>query len=184
MNTGTLLTYDDYASLPNDGRRYELLAGVLYEVSAPNLSHQRVSKRLFEQLRLFFEGKRLAEVFYAPLDVILSRHDVAEPDILVVSDPGQFSPRGVEGAPALVVEILSPSNHYYDRDIKAARYLLLGVRHYWIVDPDSKYLACMKADGEHWTTVAQGCDDQQVIDPAWPTLAIALADLWKESPIA
>ena len=104
------LTYDDYAALPDDGKRYELLAGELYVVPAPNLSHQDVAKRLFRKLDQFFEGNKLAEVFFAPLDVIFGPNDVAEPDILVVADPSQFSPRGIEGPLALVAEILSPSN--------------------------------------------------------------------------
>ena len=173
------LTYDDYAALPDDGKRYEVLAGELYVVPAPNLSHQGVAKRLFRTLDRFFEGNNLGEVFFAPLDVILGPHDVAEPDILVVIDPSQFSTRGIEGPPALVVEILSPSNRTHDLITKARRYLALGIQHYWIVDPDAHRLTCQQAAGDRWVVVAEGRDNDRVCDPAWPDLAIDLADLWR-----
>ena len=172
-------TYDDYAALPDDGKRYELLAGELYVVPAPNLSHQDVAKRLFRKLDKFFEGNNLGEVFFAPLDVIFGLHDVAEPDILVVTDPSQFSTRGIEGPPALVVEILSPSNRKHDLVTKARRYLELRVEHYWIVDPDARHLLCQRATGNRWVTVAEGRDTDRVCDPAWPDLTIDLADLWR-----
>src|SRR2546428_13003017 len=95
-------TYDDYAALPDDGKRYELLAGELYVVPAPNLSHQDVAKRLFRKLDKFFEGNNLGEDFLAPLDVIFGLHDVAEPDILAVADPPQVSTPGTWWPPARV----------------------------------------------------------------------------------
>jgi len=173
------LTYDDYAALPDDGKRYELLAGELYVVPAPNLSHQDVAKRLFRKLDTFFEGNKLGEVFFAPLDVVFGQHDVAEPDILVVTDPSQFSTRGIEGPPSLVVEILSPSNRKHDLVTKAQRYLELRVEHYWIVDPDARHVMCLRATNDRWDIVAEGRDGDRVCDPAWPDLAIDLADLWR-----
>jgi Uma2 family endonuclease len=173
------LTYDDYAALPDDGKRHELVAGELYVVPAPNLSHQDVAKRLFRKLDAFFEENKLGEVFFAPLDVILGPHDVAEPDILVVTDPSQFSTRGIEGPPSLLVEILSPSNRTHDLVTKARRYLELRVEHYWIVDPDARRLICQRAAADRWVTVAEGRDAERVCDPAWPALTIDLADLWR-----
>ena len=182
MRTKTKLTYDDYAALPNDGWRYELLAGELYMNPAPSPMHQRVSKRLQRQLEAFFEENRLGEVFNAPVDVIFGQHDVAEPDIVVVSDPSQISRRGLEGVPALVVEVLSPSTRAYDRTIKLRRYLELGVRSYWILDPEARHLICQHPQGDRYVVVAEGRDRDRVTDPAWPELAIDLADLWRESP--
>jgi Uma2 family endonuclease len=182
MAARSRLTYDDYAALPDDGNRYELLAGVLYVVPAPNPLHQRVSKRLQRQLEAFFEERGLGEVFDAPVDVILGCHDVAEPDILVVGSPQQISHRAIEGAPLLVVEVLSPSSRRHDRVLKAERYLTLGVGHYWIVDPESRELACMRATQGKWELVASGRGDDEVCDPSWPALTIRLAVLWKAPP--
>jgi Uma2 family endonuclease len=182
MATRTKLTYDDYAALPDDGKRYEVLAGELYVVPAPTPFHQRESKRLQRQLEAFFEEKGLGEVFNAPLDVILGPHDVAQPDILVVLDPLQLSQRGVERAPDLVVEVLSPSNRNYDRIKKAGRYLATGVEHYWILDPEARHLQCLRAQDGAWIIVAEGKDDDRVTDPSWPDLAIEIAALWKPPP--
>jgi len=179
MARRTQLTYDDFAALPDDGKHYELLAGVLYVNPSPGLPHQHAAKKAFLQIREYFEGKGLGEVFFAPFDVVLSEHDVAEPDILVVAAASQFSPRGVEGPPALVVEVISPSSRKYDRVTKAARYLALGIEHYWIVDPQSKHVVCQRAERGEWVVVAEGCDGDTVCDPAWPDLAVALKDLWR-----
>ena len=179
MGRRTQLTYDDFAALPDDGKHYELLAGVLYVNPSPGLPHQHTAKRAFFQICEYFEENGLAEVFFAPFDVILSEHDVAEPDILVVAAASQFSPRGVEGPPALVVEVISPSSRNYDRVTKAARYLALGVEHYWIIDPKAKHVLCQRAEGGEWVVVAEGRDSDTVCDPAWPDLVITLKDLWR-----
>jgi len=179
MKTRALLTADDYFALPDDGKQYELLAGELYVNPTPSFPHQDVAKRLFLILQGFFEGKGLGEVFFAPLGVVLSQHDVAEPDLLVVADPSQFSQRGIEGAPLLVVEILSPSNARHDRVTKAARYLALGVEHYWIVDPRKRHLLCQRAENGHWAAVAEGSDGSLVSDPSWPELVVDMRRLWR-----
>jgi Uma2 family endonuclease len=182
MAIRTKLTYDDYAALPDDGKRYEVLAGELYAVPAHTPFHQRDSKRLQRQLEAFFEGNGLGEVFNAPCDVILAPHDVAQPDILVVLNPSQISQRGVERAPALVVEVLSPSSRNYDRIKKAGRYLATGVEHYWILDPEARHLQCLCAQEGAWVVVAEGKEDDGVTDPSWPELTIELAPLWKAPP--
>ena len=179
MGRKTQLTYDDFAALPDDGKHYELLAGVLYVNPSPGLPHQHTAKRAFFQICEYFEGNGLGEVFFAPFDVILSEHDVAEPDILVVAGASQFSRRGVEGPPALVVEVISPSSRKYDRVTKAARYLALGVEHYWIIDPEAKHVVCQRAEHGEWAVVAEGRESDSVCDPAWPDLTLTLKDLWR-----
>src|SRR5262245_44060512 len=90
-----------------------------------------MSKQLYERLAAYFEGRGLGEVFFAPIDLILTNHDVVQPDLVVVSDPTQVSPRGIEGIPRPVVEILSPSTRNQDR-AKSCRYAELGIPRYWI----------------------------------------------------
>jgi Uma2 family endonuclease len=179
MGRKTQLTYDDFAALPDDGKHYELLAGVLYVNPSPGLPHQHAAKVAFLEIREYFEGKGLGEVFFAPFDVILSEYDAAEPDVIVVAGASQFSRRGVEGPPALVVEVVSPSSRRYDRVTKAARYLTLGVEHYWIIDPESKHLVCQRAEHGEWIVVAEGRESDTVCDPSWPDFTITLRDLWR-----
>lgn len=173
------LDYSDYALLPQDGRRWELLDGDILVTPAPAPRHQRVSKRLQRQLEAYFEAQGLGEVFDAPIDIILTPHDVLQPDLVVVTDAALVSERGIEGPPALVVEVLSPSSQAQDRGAKSRRYAALGVAHYWIVDPDGRTLECFRLSGSALEPVAEGRGDAEVADPAWPDLTVSLAPLWR-----
>jgi Uma2 family endonuclease len=173
-----VLDYDDYAAIPPDGKRYELLEGDVHVTPAPSPRHQWTSKKLQRQLEDYFEGRGIAKVFNAPIDVILARNDVVQPDIVVVTDQGQISARGIEGPPELLVEVLSPSTETYDRAAKARRYAALGVRHLWFVDPGARRLECHRLEGPTWNQVLEGEGDVTLSHPDWPGLAIRLADLW------
>ena len=136
------LEYADWAATPSDGKQYEIVDGSLVVNPSPRLFHQRWSKRLQRQLEAFFETPgSAAEVFNAPVGVVLGPHDIVEPDIVVVADrSSQIARLAIEGAPLLVVEILSPSSIVHDRRVKFERYRLLGVRHCWILDGDARSL--------------------------------------------
>ena len=118
-------------------------------------------------------------MFNAPIDLILGPHDVAQPDILVVANPSQVSGRGIEGAPLLVVEVLSPSSRRHDREVKMRRYAALTVPHYWLVDPENRWIACYRLEGETYRHIQRGEGDVSVVPPDWPDLSIALGDLWR-----
>jgi Uma2 family endonuclease len=173
------LDYDDLAHTPDDGRRYELLDGALLVSPSPRPLHQRVSKRLQRQLEAYFEDKGLGEVFNAPVDVILTMHDVVVPDLVVVTTPPQVTDRAIEGAPALIVEILSPSTRARDRKLKAERYAALGVAHYWIVDPVRKTLECYRLEQARYAPVLASESPARVSHPDWPGLTIDLAAIWR-----
>ena len=136
-STSRKLGYADYAVIPDDGRRHEIIDGEHYVNPAPNLYHQAVSKRLQYQLYTKIELAGLGTLYCAPCDVQLSDHDIVQPDLLVVlsSRSHVFTPTKVKGAPDLLVEILSPSTADYDRTRKKELYERSGVREYWIVDP-------------------------------------------------
>jgi Uma2 family endonuclease len=174
----TKLDYDDLANAPDDGKQYELLDGDLFVTPAPSPLYQRVSKRLQRQLEKYFEEQRLGEVFDAPVDVILTPHDVVEPDIVVVTDPRQVSRRGIEGAPALVVEILSSSTADSDRTLKAKRYEATGIPHYWIVDIESQRLDCYHLADHAYELVASAIGAQPFQHPDWPDLHLDPGKLW------
>ena len=135
---GKLYKYSDYASW-DDGNRYELIDGVVHLMSAPTADHQRVLGRLFRKFADYLDDKA-CEVFVAPFDVCLSGEGdddymVVQPDILVICDESKIDNRYCNGAPDLVVEILSPSTSRMDRIKKHNKYLQAGVREYWIADP-------------------------------------------------
>jgi len=172
------LDYDDYAGIPPDRNRYELIDGDLHVTPAPSPIHQRVSRRLQRFMEDYFHPRGLGEVFNAPIDLILTPHDVVQPDLLVAA-PGQVSARGIEGAPVLVVEILSPSTTRQDRTVKAQRYAALGVAHYWIADPEARKLECYRLSAAQYTLLVLGEGDAVLVHPDWPELSIPLAALWR-----
>ncbi|MEK7311684.1 MAG: Uma2 family endonuclease [Chloroflexota bacterium] len=129
--------YEDWLRLPDDGFRYEVLKGELHMAPPPTLQHQRTSGRLFARMQRFTEQNDLGEVFEAPTGVRLPNEPVpVQPDILFVRKErlNILGKEYVEGAPDLIVEILSPSNWTYDRKEKFQAYRDAGVSEYWIVD--------------------------------------------------
>ena len=115
------LTYDDFLLFPEDGKRHELIDGVHYVTASPGLGHQELLGRLHLAIGNFLVGRRhLGRVFLSPLDVVLSYYDVVEPDLLFVAGDQQdiLTEANVQGPPALVVEILSPSTRRRDEGIK------------------------------------------------------------------
>ena len=89
----------------------------------------------------------------------------------------------MEGPPALVVEILSPSTRDRDQTLKARRYAELGIPHYWIVDPDAVRIALYRTEGPRYVVAAEADGDTTVEAPGWPGLTIAVGELWKPSPL-
>ncbi len=135
-----ILTYEDYAAIPNDGNRYEILEGELAVTPAPSTSHQIISTKLFKILSRYIDDKNLGLLLYAPVDLILESSSVLQPDLLFITKDRQriVTDRAIEGAPDLVVEILSPSTNRNDRVTKAQIYARHKVPAYWIVDPDQE----------------------------------------------
>lgn len=132
-------TYADYRHLPDDGLRYEVLDGELVVSPSPSRRHQQLSKRLqFELYKHVEVDHQLGEVYDAPFDVILADDNVLVPDLIYVARERQalFSQRGLDGAPDLVVEILSPSTRSRDLGVKRRIYARFGVRELWLVDPE------------------------------------------------
>ncbi len=174
----TRLDYDDYCAIPPDGMRYELLDGQVHVTPAPSPLHQRVSKRLQRLLEAYFEEPGRGEVFNAPIDVILTPHDVVQPDLVVVTNPSLVSARGIEGPPVLVVEILSPTTTSYDRTTKAQRYVALGIPHYWLVDPEARTVECFRRHEAAYQLVGAFGPDDTLTHPDFPGLRLGLAALW------
>lgn len=173
------LGYDDLLNMPDDGMIREVLDGELVVTPSPSPIHQRVSKRLQRQLEAWFETRGLGEVFDAPLDTILGPHDVVEPDILVVADPATITRRAVEGAPLLVVEVLSASTERTDWVRKRARYAAAHVPHYWILDIEKRRLECLRLSGDAYEPAAEARENERLRHPDWPDLRVDLAALWR-----
>jgi Uma2 family endonuclease len=131
-------TYDEFARLPEDGSRYEVIAGELYVTPAPGTRHQRIVMNLAFMLERHVREHGLGWVFPGPVDILFAEGDYLEPDIVFVRRErrGVVSERGIEAAPDLVVEVLSSSTAKRDRTLKRDRYFHFGVPEYWIADPE------------------------------------------------
>ena len=140
------LTCQDYFDLDApEGVRYELIDGVLIMAAAPNRAHQITSMALGSRMYMFVDERDLGWVFDAPFDVVLSDTDVVQPDILFVSNERAHiqTPANIQGAPDLVVEIISPSSERRDWRIKRELYAKHGVKEYWLIDPINRVIWLM-----------------------------------------
>jgi Uma2 family endonuclease len=142
-------TYEDLCGLPDDGRtRYEIIDGELYEMPAPEPDHAFTIANLMFWLSPIVRmlGGRIAP---APIDLFFAGANPVQPDIVVLLAERlhQVSKRGIEGAPNLVIEILSPSNAGRDRRKKRTLYARGGVPEYWLVDPRARAIEVLVLDG-------------------------------------
>lgn len=174
------LSYAEYAELPNDGRRYEILEGELAVTPAPVPRHQAVSRNLQRILDRHIADHRLGQLFNAPIDVILADTTIVQPDLLFLPTEREhfITERAIEGPPALMVEILSPSSVRQDRVTKAALYARFGIPHYWVLDPVERTLELYELSGETYRFVATHHGPGRVRPALFPTLEIDLAAVW------
>ena len=130
-------TYAAYLELPKDGQRYEIIDGVLFMTPSAGEAHQFSSSRFVGYLLTHVDFAGLGRVYHAPFDVILAPDVIVQTDVLVVLNAQAhiITPRGIMGAPNLVVEIASPSTATHDRGRKMESYGRAGVSEYWLADP-------------------------------------------------
>jgi len=141
-------TYGDYLTWPED-ERWEIIDGVPYMMTAPSWQHQGISMELSLQFGNYLRDKP-CRVFAAPFDLCVPEFDesdedisnlVAQPDLVVVCDEGKLRKSGYFGVPTLVIEIAAPSTSKKDRLLKFNKYEKAGVKEYWIVEPDGKFVS-------------------------------------------
>ena len=135
------LTYEDYAKTP-ENERWELIDGVLIMAAAPNLIHQNIQMNLALAVAAWVRRHGLGKVYTAPTDVVFSDTITVQPDLVFVSNEREsiLTHANIQGAPSLVVEILSPSTAKLDWRDKMDVYARHGVPEYWVVDPVGELL--------------------------------------------
>jgi Uma2 family endonuclease len=180
----TRLTYEDFLKFPDDEQRHELIDGEHYVTPSPNTRHQRLVVRLVTEFENYFRGHRAGQVFCAPFDCVFTNFDVVEPDLLVVlGDQIEIlTEQNVRGAPAIVIEILSPGTSRRDRGIKRDLYDRGGVREYWIIDPvDNTIQVLGRSTSLHLTSQSElpAPGNDELTTPLLPGFSLNLADLFK-----
>ncbi len=181
VNPHIKFTYEDYCLLPED-RRYELIEGELLMVPSPSVIHQRVAANLEAILRSFVKERNLGEVLYAPLDVVLSPHDVVQPDIVFISRERAHivTDANLQGAPDLVIEILSPSTAERDRGLKRKLYARYGVRELWLVNAGAQTVEVfsLEGGGESPPVIYSRSARQPVVSPLLEGMIVNLDEVF------
>jgi Uma2 family endonuclease len=171
---------DDIWDAPEDGNIYEVIDGALYVTPAPAWIHQRVVGRLLLFVSREVFGIGLGEVVPALTGLVLDDEYGLQPDILYIPNDHRhiITERGVEGPPALVVEVLSPSTRARDLGIKLRRYAAAGADDYWVVDPLARTLEELRLTGDGYETVGRHGERDGFHPTLFPGLEIPLADVW------
>lgn len=171
---------EDLANIPDDGNRYEIIAGELIVSPAPTLDHQRVVVRLSAWLTTYVWEGHLGQVYPALTEVRLSPHNSVQPDILFISEERFHIPRRafVDGAPDLVVEVLSDRTRGIDLVQKRALYAMAGVPEYWIVDLKDRTVSVLRLVDGQYDLIAAG--NGIVRSLVVPGFELAVADVFAD----
>ena len=180
------LTYDDFLQFPDDGLRHEIIDGVHYVTAAPNLRHQELIGRLHLALGNFLlSHPGIGRVFLSPVDVIFTMHDVVEPDLVFIAGDQRaiLTEKNIQGAPAIVVEVVSKSTRSRDERTKKELFDRGGVREYWIVDPDRTRVIVHRRNDAGFTalTPLTATDDAVLTSPLLPGFSLSVSGLFRPS---
>ncbi len=177
-----LYTVEDYLAMLDEYPRYELLEGELIEMVSPTSRHQIISANLFSILDAHCRAYDLGRILAAPIDVILARNVVVQPDILFISKARQAELIGerIKGAPDLVIEILSPAASARDLNQKRKLYARHGVKEYWIVDPDDETIEVQRLQGSIFSTLAPFEKGQTLTSPTFEGLVVEIDRVFAE----
>lgn len=157
--------YKDYLRLPDDGRRYEIIEGVLYVANAPSYAHQLAVYKLARHLGDYVDTWKLGVVLGAPFEVHLS--DLSrpvQPDVLFLSNEQmpEVDAQIFIGAPTLIVEVISPSSIRLDRNVKFDLYEATGVSEFWLVDPKTRSIEIYTLSNGEYALLGQFTGDENV----------------------
>jgi Uma2 family endonuclease len=135
-----LFTYQDLEFFEPDNYRHEISEGEHFMTPSPSTYHQKIVGNLYRKLSDYVEKNKLGEIYVSPVDVIFHEIDVFVPDLVFVSNENLsiVSENNIQGAPDLIIEVMSPSSVARDREGKYKRYAYYGVKEYWIVDLQRK----------------------------------------------
>jgi len=173
-------TIEDFLQLGEMNTPCELINGQLFMSPSPNPFHQEVLSNLND----FFKPAAKSaggKVFFSPIDLYIDKRNVFQPDLLFLSKEKlpYITQRGIEGPPDVIVEIISPSNIFVDRNTKKNSYLNFGVREYWIVDPANKTLEIYTPEAGGDTPILFLAEEGDVVSTVLESIRFNLKDIFK-----
>jgi Uma2 family endonuclease len=177
------LTVHDYMQLPERSeKKTELIEGDLFMSPSPNRFHQEILGRLFGHIWHYLQSKPIGKVYAAPFDVVLTDLNVYQPDICYFSKSrySSLTEHGAEGAPDLVLEILSSRSMKHDLGVKKVIYARTGVEEFWSVDPMKRVIAVFQLSENSDTPRATLGVGKTVTTPLLPGLKIKVRDVFAE----
>lgn len=184
LKTKIKFTYEDYKSLPeSETKRYELLEGELVMVPSPTYRHQLILGKLEFLLRKFIQESDLGIVLDAPFDVVFEEageRRITQPDIFFISKERTeiIAEEEIQGAPDLVVEIISPRTEERDRGYKKTLYARHGVKEYWIVDPEKRKVEVFTLGEKGFELVQTYKSAESLTSPLLPGLKVNLKEVF------
>ncbi len=175
-------TYQDLAQLPDDGKRYELADGELVVSPAPTYDHQRIVWQ-FSRLLMRAEDAGFGQGVVSPIDVVFGRYATTQPDLLFIGrERLHIIANGrVQGAPDLIIEILSPWTREHDLGWKKTLYAREGVRYYWVVDPIAQSVMSFTFGGGGYAPVAPLSGDAILACPLFPEISSTVARFFPDN---
>ena len=176
------LTYADWLQFPDDGRLYEVIDGELLVTPPPNIRHQRASRELQFQIHLHLRQNGKGEVLNAPVGVRLRDDLIVGPDLIVIlaEHADRIGKQVIDGAPDLVVEILSPGTAGRDLGTKRDAYAAAGVPEYWIVDPETRTVEVLTLDGAAYRRAGLYGIGDTLVSPVLDALTIDVGDVFRQ----
>ena len=176
------LTVEDYKLLPDEGPRYELIEGELIMAPAPNRFHQDISRNLEYLMVDYLRRHPIGVVYDAPFDVYLDETNVFQPDLVFISKARRsiLTDAGAQGAPDLVVEVLSPSTRKVDETDKKGVFARTGVNEYWLIDPEEKAIRIYALGQDVETPVATHAGADKFERPLLPGLMFELEQIFRQ----
>ena len=165
-----------WETLPDDGNRYEVIDGVLYMTTAPSAFHQWILRQITRVLYAQIDDVDVGVTLYAPIGVFMPGCDPVQPDLLVIrtEDLSIIHDRRVYGVPALLIEVLAPSNAEKDTEIKRKAYAQAGVPEYWIIRPATRDLLVYTEPDDSLGDYVQSqrvASDAELVSPTLPVRA-------------
>ena len=174
------LTVHDYRELPEGPPYSQLIEGDLIMAPSPDLFHQDILLNLAWIIRSYLKSNAIGKVAIAPSDVRLTDLNVYQPDLYFVSNARKsiLSDQGAEGAPDLVVEILSPRTARFDKGIKREVYARTGVKELWIIDPILRQVQVYHLARSADVPVATLGEESHLESPLLPALKIQIENIF------